>query len=53
MRSFRRKRYTPIKRDGKYRIYSQLIGLEEESFREYCLKLGIDPEPYLEDGSER
>ena len=45
------KKYTPIKRDGKYRIYSQLIGLEEESFREYCLKLGIDPEPYLEDGS--
>lgn len=28
-----------------------MIGLEEESFREYCLKLGIDPEPYLEDGS--
>lgn len=24
------KKYTPIKRDGKYRIYSQAIGLEEE-----------------------
>ena len=28
------KKYSPIERDGKYRIYSVLIGLEEDSFRE-------------------
>ncbi|MBU3876180.1 ABC transporter permease [Faecalicatena sp. AGMB00832] len=46
------KKYTPIERDGKYRIYSVLIGLERESFLEYCSKIGIDPEPYLSDPSQ-
>lgn len=45
------KKYSPIKRDGKYRIFSTLIGLEEDNFRSYCEKLGIDPEPYLKDSS--
>lgn len=43
------KKYTPIKQDGKYRIYSALIGLERDSFLEYCKKMGIDPQPYLSD----
>lgn len=47
-----KKYYSPIARDGKYRIYSELIGLEEDSFRAYCEKLGIDPEPYFSDGSK-
>ncbi|MCI6466486.1 MAG: ABC transporter permease [Faecalicatena sp.] len=46
------KKYTPIERDGKYRIYSVLIGLERDSFLEYCNKIGIDPEPYLSDPSK-
>ena len=35
-----RKKYTPIKRDGKYRIYSQLIGLEEERLGNTAGNLG-------------
>lgn len=42
------KKYSPIKRDGKFRIYSMLVGLEEDSFREYCSQMGIDPETYYE-----
>lgn len=45
------KKYSPIERDGKYRIFSTLIGLEDDSFREYCRQLGIDPEAYYEDSS--
>lgn len=43
------KKYTPIERDGKYRIYSALIGLEKDSFLKYCSRLGVDPEVYLND----
>lgn len=46
------KKYSPIERDGKFRIYSMLIGLEEDNFREYCRKIGADPEVYFEDGSK-
>lgn len=46
------KKYTPIERDGKYRIYSLLLGLEDDLFREYCRELGTDPIPYLEDASK-
>lgn len=46
------KKYTPIERDGKYRIYSALIGLERDSFLAYCSKIGVDPEPYLNDPSK-
>lgn len=46
-----RKKYSTIERDGKYRISTTLIGLEDDSFREYCRQLGIDPEPYLKDAS--
>lgn len=46
------KKYSPIKRDGKYRIYSTVIGLDEESFRSYCQKLNLDPEPYFSDPSK-
>lgn len=41
------KKYSPIMRDGKFRIYSMLIGLEEDSFREYCRNIGVNPEPYF------
>lgn len=43
------KKYSPIERDGKFRIFSTVMGLEEDSFRDYCQSLGIDPEPYLAD----
>ncbi|WP_050638693.1 MULTISPECIES: ABC transporter permease [Clostridia] len=43
------KKYSPIERDGKYRIYSVLIGLEEDSFREYCKEMGADPDSYYKD----
>lgn len=46
------KKYSTIKRDGKYRIYSVLIGLEEQSFREYCSKMQVDPESYYQDPSK-
>lgn len=46
------KKYSPIKRDGKYRIYSLLLGLEEEDFRKYCEKVQADPEVYLKDTSK-
>lgn len=47
-----KKYYSPIARDGKYRIFSKLIGLEKDSFRAYCENLGIDPEPYFSDSSK-
>ena len=47
-----KKYYSPVARGGKYRIFTKLIGLEEDSFRAYCEKLGIDPEPYFRDGSK-
>lgn len=46
-----RKKYSTIERDGRYRISTTLIGLEEDSFRDYCSQLGIDPEPYFTDPS--
>lgn len=46
-----RKKYSTIERDGRYRISNTLIGLEEDSFRDYCSQLGIDPEPYFTDPS--
>lgn len=45
------KKYSPIKRDGKYRIFSTVIGLEKDSFRKYCRELQIDPAPYFQDSS--
>ncbi|MCB5713966.1 ABC transporter permease [Lactonifactor longoviformis] len=45
------KKYSTIERDGKYRIFSTLIGLEEDSFRDYCNRLQIDPAPYFADAS--
>lgn len=45
-------KYSTIERDGKFRIYSLLVGLEEDSFRQYCREQGIDPTPYFEDPSK-
>ncbi|MCB6203617.1 ABC transporter permease [Extibacter muris] len=45
-------KYTTIERGGKYRIFSLLVGLEGDSFRQYCEEQGIDPEPYFEDPSK-
>lgn len=42
-------KYSLIERDGRYRMRTALIGLEEHCFREYCGRLGIDPDPYLAD----
>lgn len=36
-----RKKYSPIKRNGQYRIAAVIYGLEEDSFRDYCEELGI------------
>lgn len=47
-----RKKYSTIERNGRYRISNTLIGLEEDSFRDYCRQLGIDPEPYFTDPSK-
>lgn len=47
-----RKKYSPIERDGKFRISTTVIGLEEDSFIDYCNELSIDPKPYLEDSSK-
>lgn len=47
-----RQKYSLIERDGQYRLRTALIGLEENCFREYCDKLGIDPEPYFADSSQ-
>lgn len=44
-----RNKYSLIERDGRYRMQTELIGLEAHCFREYCERLGIDPEPYFED----
>lgn len=42
------KKYHPIERDGKYRIFSYIVGLDDESFRDYCGELGIEPEPFYD-----
>ncbi len=47
-----RQKYSLIERDGRYRLRTALIGLEENCFREYCGKLGIDPEPYFSDAAQ-
>ncbi len=44
-----KKKYSPIQRDGKYRIQSVIYGLEEGSFRDYCKEMGISPNPYFDD----
>lgn len=46
-----KKRYSPIQRDGKYRLQSVVYGLEEDSFREYCENIGVSPKPYFDDPS--
>lgn len=45
-------KYSLIERDDSYRVRTTLVGLEENCFREYCEKLGIDPQPYFEDISQ-
>lgn len=47
-----KKKYSLIERDGAYRVRTTLVGLEERCFREYCVGLGIDPDPYLKDPSQ-
>lgn len=42
-------KYSPIKRDGKYRIQAVIYGLDEDSFRDYCQSLGISPQPFYDD----
>ena len=46
-----KKKYSPIKRDGKYRIQSVIYGLEADSFRDYCEHIGVAPQPYFDDPS--
>lgn len=41
-------KYSPIKRDGKYRIQAVVYGLDEDSFRDYCQSLGISPQPFYD-----
>lgn len=43
----------PIAREGKYRVVSNLVGLDDESFREYCRSLGIDPDLYYQEDAYR
>ncbi len=37
------KKYSPIERNGKFRIYSAIIGLDDKSFTEYCRQISVDP----------
>ncbi len=46
-----KKKYSPIKRNGKYRIQSVIYGLEADSFRDYCEHIGVAPQPYFDDPS--
>lgn len=46
-----RKKYSPVERNGKYRINAVIYGLEKDSFRDYCEALGISPEPFYDDPS--
>lgn len=46
-----KKKYSPIQRDGKYRIQSVVYGLEADSFRDYCEYIGVAPQPYFDDPS--
>lgn len=43
-----KKKYSPIQRDGKYRIQSVIYGLEADSFRDYCEHIGVAPQPYFD-----
>lgn len=45
-------KYSPIKRDGKYRIQAVVYGLEKDSFQEYCKELGIPAQPFYDDPSK-
>ncbi|MGO0862214.1 ABC transporter permease, partial [Clostridioides difficile] len=42
------KKYSPIERDGRFRIISTMIGLDDESFAKYCKQLSINPKPYYD-----
>jgi len=44
-------KYSPIERDGKYRIQVELLGLEKDSFHAYCEDLGVDSKQYYQDAS--
>lgn len=44
-------KYSPIHRDGKYRIDAVIYGLEDDKFREYCESLGVPPESYYDNPS--
>ncbi|MEG0943881.1 MAG: FtsX-like permease family protein, partial [Angelakisella sp.] len=46
-------KYYPIERDGKYRVRSAIIGLDDTSFMRYCTELGIDPAPYYDTSAPR
>ncbi|WP_425448819.1 FtsX-like permease family protein [Dethiothermospora halolimnae] len=43
-------KYNILKRDGKYRITGNIIGLDDEDFREYCEEIGVDYKEYYEEG---
>nr|WP_317377620.1 FtsX-like permease family protein [uncultured Faecalimonas sp.] len=42
-------KYSVFERNDKYRIAATVIGIDDETFREYCRENGIDPEPYFSD----
>ena len=44
-------KYSPIERDGKYRIQAVVYGLDPDSFQDYCQELGIPSQPVYEDYS--
>lgn len=41
-------KYSVIQRDGKYRIPTVLIALDDESFTEYCNTIGVNPKDYYD-----
>lgn len=42
------KKYSPIERDGKFRIISNIIGLDDKSFTEYCRQISVDPKLFYD-----
>ena len=41
--------YPTAQADGSFRLLVQVIGLDDQSFRDYCAAQDIDPTPYYQD----
>lgn len=46
------KKYDVLKENGKYRIIVNLVGLSDESFKNYCRKIGTNADKYYKKGAD-